>query len=152
METGHLLKWEAVNVEYKKHESDRDGPVVLTIEHLSAAVMIYTVALTLAFVCFIGERLAHKNIMRSNKNGIWRWMDKFIFSAERVICKKSYKVDIEEEREGEAVAGGEEEEDEEEIKEVRGEVDKEIDDGSIDLNRNIQLRQSLTLKSRSHSL
>lgn len=88
METGHLLKWESISTGDRKHEKNWDGPVALTVEHLSGALLIYAVAITLAILCFIGERLTHKNIKNRN-NCTWKWLDKLILSTERLNCTKN---------------------------------------------------------------
>lgn len=84
IETGHILKWEANSFQGKKYENDRDGLVALTVEHLSGGILIYVIAMTLAFLCFIGERLAMKSNHRAMK-----WLDKFLFSTERIIWKNA---------------------------------------------------------------
>lgn len=93
METGHLVKWDANSGGDKIHDNDWDGPVVLTVEHISGGLVIYTIAMTLALLAFIGERWAYKNIMKEN-NRVWKWLDKFIFSTERIIWRNEETAEI----------------------------------------------------------
>lgn len=90
METGHLDKWEIYSGGGKKYESEWHGPVVLTVEHLSASLVIYSVAIVLSVLAFIGEKLTFKNIMRNNHRG-WKFLHEYIFSTERIIWRDSYQ-------------------------------------------------------------
>ncbi len=85
METGHLRKWEVVGSVRENYKADSNGPVVLTVKHISGGLVVYMGFATAAILCLIGERLAFKRVRRGN-NGIWKWCDKFIFSTERLIC------------------------------------------------------------------
>lgn len=84
METGHLLKWETVGTGHNKYESDRDGSFALTVQHFSGPLLIYAVGNTFALLALIFERLTFKNIP-NNDHGFWKWLDKFIFSPERLF-------------------------------------------------------------------
>lgn len=92
METGHLLKWEANSIGDQKNGNNLDGPVVLTVEDFGILILLYWVIISMALLSFIGERLTSKNI-RKNNRGVWKWIDKLIFSTGRLVCKNKYQVE-----------------------------------------------------------
>lgn len=92
METGHLLKWKANSVRNEKFDSDWDGPVVLTNEHISAVILIFLSGIALGSLAFIGELLAFKNIPKK-KHGFWKWMDKFMFDPDGLVWRSRLVID-----------------------------------------------------------
>lgn len=87
METGLIQKWDAVSSKNIINEDNRHGPIVMTVEHIYIAMIVYGLGFIFATLVFAGEHLAHKYIVRNNsQNRNWICVEKCFFSTERVIC------------------------------------------------------------------
>lgn len=83
LEFGLLEKWAKDNsaatlkLIQNSDEGNGDGLVVLTVAHITGAIIIMFVGYAAAFVAFIGEIIIGKKLLFANQIWIWSLLDKF---------------------------------------------------------------------------